>query len=92
MTQIIIPVGRKLLIKRAKAPTHFSGTNIIIPDSAKKQDYKGEVIAVGLAEQEIKQGDMIQYADHAVTTPMMHDNEEHLLINAGDVYAIIRIE
>jgi|688.fasta_scaffold05295_3 co-chaperonin GroES (HSP10) len=88
--QIVIPTGRKVLIKRASAPTHFPGTTLIIPDSVKKQEFKGTVVAVGSQEQEIKVGDFVQYADYAVPTSMEHNGEPHLLINAADVFAIIR--
>lgn len=92
MKQTIIPVGRKILIKRAEAPTHYAGSEIIIPDSMRKAEFKGLVIAVGSQESEIKPGDFVQYTDYAVTIPMMHDNAEHLLLSAGEVLAIIRTE
>ena len=41
---------------------------------------------------EIKIGDEVQYADHAMPTPMEHDGQEHLLLQSGDVFAIIRYE
>lgn len=90
MSQKVIPVGAKLLIKQKEAETYFAGTEIIIPDTARKKEYKGVVIGVGKSVTEINIGDMIQYSDHCLPTTMMHDNEEHLLINEGDVFAIIK--
>jgi co-chaperonin GroES (HSP10) len=90
MSQKVIPVGAKLLIKQKEAEKYFAGTEIIIPDTARKKEYKGVVIGVGKSVTEINIGDMIQYSDHCLPTTMMHDNEEHLLINEGDVFAIIK--
>ena len=42
--------------------------------------------------EEIEIGDTVQYADHAMPTPMQHNGEEHLLLQLGDVYAIIRYD
>ena len=41
---------------------------------------------------EIEIGDIVQYAEHAMPTPMMHQNEEHLLVQEGDVFAIVRMD
>lgn len=90
MSQKVIPVGAKLLIKQKEADKYFAGTEIIIPDTARKKEYKGIVVGVGKSVTEINIGDMIQYSDHCLPTTMMHDNEEHLLINEGDVFAIIK--
>ena len=90
MSQKVIPVGAKLLIRQKEAEKYFAGTEIIIPDTARKKEYKGIVVGVGKSVTEINIGDMIQYSDHCLPTTMMHDNEEHLLINEGDVFAIIK--
>ena len=90
MSQKVIPVGAKLLIKQKEADKYFAGTEIIIPDTARKKEYKGIVVGVGKSVTEINIGDMIQYSDHCLPTTMMHDDEEHLLINEGDVFAIIK--
>ena len=59
---------------------------------ARKQTYQGLVIGRGDEVIEIQIGDVVQYADHAMPTPMQHHGEEHLLLQVGDVYAIIRYE
>lgn len=87
MTQQVVPIGKKLLIKQKKAETFYKNTNIIIPEQAQKVENKGTVIAVGEGITEIKIGDDVQYSEHCLPTKMMHDNEEHLLIHEGDVYA-----
>ena len=56
------------------------------------RDSKGTVVGVGAEVEEIKVGDEVQYAEHAMPTPMEHEGVEHLLLQAGDVFAIIRYE
>lgn len=85
----ITPVGKKVLIKPKEAERLVPGTNIIIPDTALEKVFQGFVIAVGAEVKEINPGDLIQYADYCVPTEMKHDGERHLLINAGDIFAII---
>jgi len=75
------------LIKQKKAEAFFKNTNIIIPDTMLKVENKGTVVAVGEGVTEIKIGDMVQYSDHCLPTTMLHDDEDHLLIHEGDVYA-----
>jgi co-chaperonin GroES (HSP10) len=87
MIQQVIPVGKKLLIKQKKAETFFKNTTIIIPDAAQKFENKGTVVAVGEGITEIKIGDEVQYSEHCLPTSMMHNDEEHLLIHEGDVFA-----
>ena len=36
MTQQVIPIGKKLLIKQKKAETFYKNTSIIIPEAAQK--------------------------------------------------------
>jgi len=91
MAEKIIPVGQKLLIKEIKAASK-TASGLIIPEIAQKITFRGEVIGVGDSVKEIKIGDIVQYAEHAMPTPMKHDGHEHLLLQAGDVYAIIRDE
>ena len=87
----IIPVGKKVLIKLKQADKFVPGTNIIIPDIAQTKEYKGFVVAVGNElDDTIKVGDLIQYADFCVPTVLLHDGEKHLLINFGDIYAILK--
>ena len=91
MAEKINPVGQKLLIKEIKAASK-TASGLIIPEIAQKITFRGKVIGIGDSVKEIKIGDIVQYAEHAMPTPMKHDGEEHLLLQAGDVYAIIRDE
>jgi|TARA_R100000742_G_C4277888_1_gene100131 chaperonin GroES len=87
----VIPVGKKLLLKKWKVATK-TASGIIIPEIAQKKEYKGTVVGVGAEVKEIKIGDIVQYADYAMPTPMEHEGEEHLLVQSGDVFAILRDE
>ena len=91
MVQKIIPVGMKLLIKEIKPETKTK-SGLYLPEIALKQTFKGKVVGRGDEVTEIQIGDIVQYADHAMPTPMQHEGEEHLLLQVGDVYAIIRYE
>ena len=91
MAEKIIPVGQKLWIKEIKAETK-TASGLITPEIAQKITYRGRVVGIGDSVKEIKIGDVVQYAEHAMPTPMKHDGQEHLLLQVGDVYAIIRDE
>ena len=88
----VIPVGKKVLVKPKEAQRMVPGTNIIIPDSAIQKEYKAHVIGVGTEVTEINEGDLIQYAEYCVPTEMEHEGVMHLLINVGDIHAILKEE
>lgn len=88
MAQQVIPVGKKLLIKQKKART-VTESGFIIPEMAVKKECIGTVVGIGQSVEEIKMGDVIQYTEHCLPTAMKHNQEEHLLIQEGDVFAIL---
>jgi len=88
MTQQVIPVGKKILIKQKKAATKTK-SGLYLPEAAQKKEYKGTVVGLGQSVEEIKMGDVVQYTEHCLPTRMQHDGEEHLLIQEGDVFAIL---
>ncbi|MGK0255582.1 MAG: co-chaperonin GroES (HSP10) [Arcobacteraceae bacterium] len=88
MAQQVIPVGKKLLIKQKKAQT-MTESGFIIPEMAVKKECIGTVVGIGQSVEEIKMGDVIQYTEHCLPTAMKHNQEEHLLIQEGDVFAIL---
>jgi co-chaperonin GroES (HSP10) len=85
----VIPVGKRVLIKKKDADAYFQGTSIMIPESQRQEELKGYVIAIGKEVDEVKVGDCIQYADYALPTKMKHQGEDHLLIAAGDIFAVL---
>ena len=89
MAQKIIPVGKKILIKQKEAEKFYKNTVIVIPDAARKKEYKGIVVGVGRSVEDIKFGDVVQYTAHCLPTTMLNNDEDHLLINEGYVFAII---
>ena len=91
MSMTVIPVGKKLLLKKWKVETK-TASGIIIPEIAQKKEFKGTVVGKGKDVHEIEVGDIVQYAEHAMPTPMMHQNVEHLLVQKGDVFAIVRYD
>ena len=91
MSMTVIPVGKKLLLKKWKVETK-TASGIIIPEIAQKKEFKGTVVGKGKDVHEIEVGDIVQYAEHAMPTPMMHQNEEHLPVQEGDVFAIVRYD
>ena len=88
MAQQVIPVGKKLLIKQKKAET-MTKSGFILPEMAIKRECIGTVIGIGLSVEEIKVGHVVQYTEHCLPTRMQHKGEEHLLIQEGDVFAIL---
>ena len=88
MGQQVIPVGKKVLIRPKKAETK-TASGLYLPEIAQKKEYKGEVVGLGQSVEEIKLGDVVQYTEHCLPTSMNHNGEEHLLIQEGDVFAII---
>tara|TARA_B100001769_G_C21963123_1_gene518206 strand:- start:502 stop:780 length:279 start_codon:yes stop_codon:yes gene_type:complete len=85
----VIPVGKRVLIKKKDADAYFAGTSIMIPESQREDELKGYVIAVGKEVDEVEVGDLVQYADYALPTKMKHEGENHLLIAAGDIFAVL---
>ena len=79
----IRPLGNRVLIQRAKAPTTKGG--ILLPDSAQEKPKEGVVIAVGpgkIDEQgnkepmQLKVGDKVLFSSYA-GTEVKGDDEEH---------------
>ena len=85
----VIPVGMKILVKPEQAAKYFPGTEIIIPESQQQAEPKGTVVGVGESVTDIKPGDYIQYSTQASIVKMQHNNDEHYLINKGDIFAIL---
>ena len=50
----VIPVGKRVLIKKKDADAYFQGTSIMIPESQRQDELKGYVIAVGKEVDEVK--------------------------------------
>ena len=90
MTERVIPIGHKVLVKQIKAQETYGDSGIVyIPETAQSQQHKGVVVSVGEVAQGIQEGDCVQYNEHAKPVIMKHDGETVLLIDQHDILAII---
>jgi chaperonin GroES len=87
----IKPLASRVVVKAAAAE-ETTASGIIIPDSAKEKQLKGEVVAVGPGtkdeEMEVSVGDTVLYGKYA-GTELTIDNEDVLIMNQADILAIV---
>ncbi len=93
---LLKPLGNRVLVKRLEQEETVKG-GIILPDSAKKKQESGKVIAVGpgkpsedgtLQAMPVQVGDIIlmdKYSGQEITL----DDEEFVIVKADDIIAII---
>jgi chaperonin GroES len=87
----IKPLADRVLVKPADAEEK-TASGIIIPDSAKEKQLKGEVIAVGKGTKDeemiLKEGDKVLYGKYAGTEIELNETK-YLIMRQSDVLAII---
>lgn len=87
----IKPLASRVVIKPAAAE-ETTASGIIIPDSAKEKQLKGEVVAVGPGtkdeEMEVSVGDVVLYGKYA-GTELDLGGEDLLIMNQSDILAIV---
>jgi chaperonin GroES len=90
------PLDDRIVVKPAEEEeTTVSG--IVIPDTAKEKPQEGEVVAVGPGRFEegsrvpmdVKVGDRVLYSKYGGTEVKVR-GEEHLVLSARDVLAIVK--
>lgn len=83
------PLADRVLVKTEKTESK-TASGIIIPDTAQEKTQTAVVIAVGDDKEKIKvaAGERIMYDKYAGTSIKI-DGEEHLILKAGDIIAII---
>ena len=90
------PLSDRIIVKPAEAEEK-TASGLIIPDTAKEQPMKGEIVAVGKGKitddgkeikLELKVGDKVLYGKYSGTEVTI-DGEEYLIMRESDVYAII---
>ena len=90
------PLDDRIVVKPGEEEeTTVSG--IVIPDTAKEKPQEGEVVAVGPGRFEdgnrvpmdVKVGDRVLYSKYGGTEVKV-EGEEHLVLSARDVLAIVR--
>ena len=85
----ITPLGDRVLIKVEESEQKTAG-GIFIPETAQEKTQEGVVVAVGDDEDAInvKPKDHVMYDKYAGTSVKV-DGEDHLIVKAGDILAII---
>lgn len=92
----LIPLGDRVVVKRAEAETTTSG-GIVLPDSAANKPQRGEVIAIGDGHVKsdgtklpltVKEGDKVIFSPYGGEDIKIGD-EEYLLLRESDILALI---
>ncbi|MDR3285023.1 MAG: co-chaperone GroES [Treponema sp.] len=85
----VTPLADRVLVKPKKTESKTAG-GIIIPDTAQEKTQEASVIAVGDDKEKIKvkPGDQIIHDKYAGTAIKI-DGEDHLIVKADDIIAII---
>lgn len=87
----IKPLASRVVVRPAAAE-ETTASGIIIPDSAKEKQLKGEVLAVGPGTKdevmEVSVGDIVLYGKYA-GTELTIDGEDVLIMNQSDILAIV---
>jgi len=90
------PLGERVIIKPAEAE-ETTKSGLVIPDTAKEKQAKGEVIAVGegkLADDgsrlpiDVKVGDVVIYGKYSGQEVKV-EGTEYMVLKADDIYAVV---
>ena len=86
----VIPLADRVLVKTEKTESK-TASGIIIPDTAQEKTQVAVVIAVGDDKEKIKvkDRDRIMYDKYSGTNIKI-DGEDHLILKADDIIAIIK--
>ena len=85
----ITPLGDRVLIKVEESEKKTAG-GIFIPDTAQEKTQEGVVVAIGDDDEAInvKPKDHVMYDKYAGTSVQV-DGDDHLIVKAADILAII---
>ena len=90
----IVPLGDRVVVKRAEAEAKTSG-GIVLPDTARDKPQRGEVLAVGDGHVRkdgkktpltVKPGDRVIFSSYAGDDISVGD-EEYVLLRESDILA-----
>lgn len=86
----IQPLGERVLIRPLEEESRTS-SGLYIPDTAKEKPQTGLVIAIGDEEDEIpvEVGQKVLFPKYT-GTEIKIDGVEHLIMDAGDILAVVR--
>lgn len=90
MSETLQPLGARVLVKiTPEEQTTKSG--IFLPDTAKEKPQRGEVVAIGDDEEMINVtvGDRVLFPKYT-GTEFKIDDEDYLVIESGDLLAIVK--
>lgn len=95
---LIIPLGRRILVRRVAAETKSQG-GIYLPDTSQEKQQEAEVLALGTGRDEdghdvaglftVQKGDKVLIAKYG-GTDVKYNGEDVLIVNETDVLAILR--
>lgn len=85
----IQPLGARVLVRPLVDNQARTGSGLFIPETAKEKPQTGEVIATGEGEEiRVKPGQKVLFPRNTGTVIRL-DGEEHLIIQAENILAII---
>lgn len=85
----IKPLGTRVLVRPVEESSRTIG-GIYIPDTAKEKPQRGEVVAIGDEEEEIKVkvGQLVLFPKYAGTDIKL-EGVDHIIMEADDILALI---
>ena len=95
MSVSLQPLEDRIVVKPSEGE-EMTASGLVIPDTAKEKPQEGEVLAVGPGRFEdgnrvpldVKVGDKVIYSKYGGTEVKL-DGEDHLILSARDVLAIV---
>ena len=83
------PLADRVLVKTEKTESK-TASGIIIPDTAQEKTQTAVVVAVGddIEKIKVKAGERVMYDKYAGTSIKI-DGEDHLILKAADIIAVI---
>jgi chaperonin GroES len=85
------PLGSRVLLKPEEESESRTSSGLYIPETAKEKPQTGFIIAVGDEDEDIKVkvGQKVLYPKYTGTEIKL-DGEDHLIMDADDILAIIQ--
>ncbi|MGA9776284.1 MAG: co-chaperone GroES [Candidatus Dormiibacterota bacterium] len=85
----VTPLGSRVLLRLVEEES-ITASGLVLPDTAKEKPQRGEVVAVGDDEEAIKvhPGDLVLFPKYSGTELRM-EGQDHLIMDAGDLLAVL---
>ncbi len=90
MSDQVQPLGSRVLV-RVTPEESVTPSGLYVPDTAKEKPQRGEIVAIGDDTDLIKVavGDRVLFPKYTGTEIKVED-EDHLIIDSGDLLAVLR--